>query len=191
MKTAEEWARDVWALRYVEVQNAIATIQAESRAAGEAAGYERGWAEAADVAANTDIVEARDSYYAQLGDAPATRRAIVEAIRALPAAGPERVLDRSRGIPTTTCTGCGLVTGVGPWIAEAREEGRMAGLEEAVPMILNCPTCGLQHIDEGEWATTRLHRTHLCLGCGFLWRPSDRSTVGVRALAKPGAKEGT
>ncbi len=43
---------------------------------------------------------------------------------------------------------------------------------------LNCPACGEQHIDRGEWAT-RLHKTHLCEKCGHLWRPFAFATVGV------------
>lgn len=49
------------------------------------------------------------------------------------------------------------------------------------PLILFCPVCTAQHLDVGEWAT-RLHRTHLCLDCGHLWRPSEDYTVGVETL---------
>lgn len=48
-------------------------------------------------------------------------------------------------------------------------------------MMLWCPICLMQHIDEGEWAT-RSHRTHQCQGCGCEWRPSEISTVGVRMV---------
>jgi hypothetical protein len=50
------------------------------------------------------------------------------------------------------------------------------------PMELFCPKCEVQHIDSGEWAT-KLHRTHLCAGCGHLWRPSEHPTVGVTSVA--------
>lgn len=55
-----------------------------------------------------------------------------------------------------------------------------------IPMILHCPKCGTQHVDEGEWATTRLHKTHLCLNesCGHLFRPANVHTVGVKELEK-------
>lgn len=53
-------------------------------------------------------------------------------------------------------------------------------METSIPMILHCPECKEQHIDEDEWATTRLHKTHLCLHCGHLWRPMDVPTVGVK-----------
>jgi hypothetical protein len=60
-----------------------------------------------------------------------------------------------------------------------------------VPMVLHCPNCKLQHIDvdddTGNWATTRLHRKHLCKpsdgGCGYVWRPFDYATVGVRQVS--------
>lgn len=54
-----------------------------------------------------------------------------------------------------------------------------------VPMILECPKCGVRHIDEGEFAE-KIHSTHACQGCGFVWRPSTVNTHGVRFL--PGYK---
>ena len=47
-----------------------------------------------------------------------------------------------------------------------------------VPCELFCPSCDLQHLDEGEWAT-RPHRTHQCQFCSHLWRPFDVATYGV------------
>lgn len=63
--------------------------------------------------------------------------------------------------------------------------------ETPVPKVLHCPRCGLQHVDvdddTGKWATTRLHRKHLCKpsdgGCGQAWRPFDYPTVGVREVS--------
>ncbi len=49
---------------------------------------------------------------------------------------------------------------------------------EPVPVVIHCPKCGKQHIDEGEWAT-RPHKTHQCQYCKFEWRPQDYSTLGV------------
>lgn len=51
-------------------------------------------------------------------------------------------------------------------------------------LVITCPACGKQHVDEGEWAT-RLHRTHQCQdhGCLHEWRPSTLYTVGVASLA--------
>lgn len=50
-----------------------------------------------------------------------------------------------------------------------------------IPVVIHCPKCGLQHVDEGEW-TMRAHRTHLCAKCGETWTPCARPTVGVLAL---------
>lgn len=55
------------------------------------------------------------------------------------------------------------------------------------PMILFCPDCGEQHIDKPEpengWHNPP-HKTHLCHGCGNLWRPSAEPTVGVAAITE-------
>ncbi len=63
------------------------------------------------------------------------------------------------------------------------KDARIKALEAAapIPMVLSCPTCGERHIDQDEWAI-RPHRTHRCQSCGAQWRPSHRSTVGVRDL---------
>jgi hypothetical protein len=53
-----------------------------------------------------------------------------------------------------------------------------------IAIVLVCPFCKQQHVDEGEWET-RVHRTHQCVassfgpGCGHQWRPSNRATRGV------------
>lgn len=56
--------------------------------------------------------------------------------------------------------------------------------ERPVPMILHCPECHLQHIDEPDERTPEWdnppHRSHLCHGCGCIWRPADVPTEGVR-----------
>lgn len=54
-----------------------------------------------------------------------------------------------------------------------------------IEMILTCPTCCGRHIDEGEFAT-KVHHTHACQHCGFVWRPAVCATVGVKFL--PGFK---
>jgi hypothetical protein len=61
----------------------------------------------------------------------------------------------------------------------------MSAPDEAIPMLLTCPSCGERHIDEGEFAT-KLHHTHACQHCGMCWRPAIVATVGVRFL--PGFK---
>ena len=64
--------------------------------------------------------------------------------------------------------------------------------ENAIDIVLHCPECGLQHVDEagGEWDgkpwENPPHKSHLCHGCGLIWRPSDVPTNGVRATATVG-----
>lgn len=50
-----------------------------------------------------------------------------------------------------------------------------------IPMILYCPICCYQHLDEEEWAT-RPHKTHQCQHCSHEWRPANVATVGVAEL---------
>lgn len=42
---------------------------------------------------------------------------------------------------------------------------------EPIPMIINCPECGYRHIDSKGWET-KVHCTHACQKCGFVWRPA-------------------
>jgi hypothetical protein len=73
-----------------------------------------------------------------------------------------------------------------------------------IPMVLFCPCCGVQHIDEPgpatKWAnndhppssnqwTNPPHRSHLCAACGFIWRPADICTEGVKAIETKGGKD--
>lgn len=81
-----------------------------------------------------------------------------------------------------------------------------------VDMLLFCPECGTQHIDEPEPAkfmpaalrdelvvgsrirgelnpqrwTNPPHRSHLCHACKTIWRPADVPTNGVAAIATRG-----
>ncbi|QOV06301.1 hypothetical protein CPT_Maja_081 [Burkholderia phage Maja] len=56
-----------------------------------------------------------------------------------------------------------------------------------IDMILFCPACCAQHIDEphGEW-TNPPHRSHLCVFCETVWRPADVPTNGVRTIKTKG-----
>jgi hypothetical protein len=89
-----------------------------------------------------------------------------------------------------------------------------AAAEEPAPidMVLYCPKCGEQHIDEpdtlhvfdgkdaagnahvgdvggdGEWNNPP-HRSHLCHGCGHIWRPADVPTNGVAAVKTAGKND--
>lgn len=74
-----------------------------------------------------------------------------------------------------------------------------------IPMILHCPSCRMQHIDapethhldleldragmEGSYSASwnnPPHRSHLCHGCGTIWRPADVATVGVSKIETRG-----
>jgi hypothetical protein len=90
-------------------------------------------------------------------------------------------------------------------------------LTEPVPidMVLHCPACGMQHVDAREpcpepgglctfgdlpgqpcqcvyggkvWMN-RPHRSHLCHGCGHVWRPADVPTNGVAAVKTKGKND--
>lgn len=52
-----------------------------------------------------------------------------------------------------------------------------------VPTEVRCPQCTLLHVDQDEWATTRVHRKHLCHGCGHVWMPYAAYTIGVNFAA--------
>ncbi len=72
-----------------------------------------------------------------------------------------------------------------------------------IDMLLYCPKCGEQHIDEPEaedddyhatvlsgrksprW-TNPPHRSHLCHHCDHIWRPADVPTNGVKAIKTKG-----
>lgn len=79
------------------------------------------------------------------------------------------------------------------------EEGREVALavlaqaqRDAKPldMVLHCPECGLQHVDEPDDRTPEWdnppHRSHLCHGCKCVWRPADVPTNGVRSVKTRG-----
>lgn len=62
----------------------------------------------------------------------------------------------------------------------------MIAQSAVIPVVLHCPYCKKQHVDEGQWAT-RPHRTHACVddvagkGCRKPFTPSAFRTVGVLA----------
>lgn len=74
---------------------------------------------------------------------------------------------------------------------------RIAELERPVDLLLFCPNCGRQHIDEPNEATgwtNPPHRSHLCRtedgGCGHIWRPADVATNGVADIKTQGRRDG-
>ena len=88
-----------------------------------------------------------------------------------------------------------MTCGLGDELAEL--DTLRAQLAEPIDMVLHCPACGMQHIDAVEelpvpmpgssfegsagW-TNPPHRSHLCHGCGHIWRPADVPTNGVEAV---------
>lgn len=60
-----------------------------------------------------------------------------------------------------------------------------------IPMVLRCPSCGVQHLDvpdlERGWSNPP-HKSHLCLACGVIWRPADVPTTGVPSVGR-GSKD--
>lgn len=54
---------------------------------------------------------------------------------------------------------------------EMEEKRRREEPPTPIPMILTCPSCGVRHVDEGEFAT-KPHHTHACQHCGLVWRPA-------------------
>lgn len=72
---------------------------------------------------------------------------------------------------------------------------------EPIDMILFCPVCHKQHVDAPEdgrldlagdevW-TNPPHKSHLCHGCGTIWRPADVPTNGVAAIKTRGEHDTT
>lgn len=58
---------------------------------------------------------------------------------------------------------------------------------QPIDMVLYCPICGLQHIDApSAYWTNPPHRSHLCAGCGHIWRAADVPTNGVRRTKTAG-----
>lgn len=71
-------------------------------------------------------------------------------------------------------------------------------LSKPIDMIIHCPACHLQHIDELDkivigsnvppkpyWSNPP-HKSHLCAGCGLVWRVADVCTNGVKELKTKG-----
>jgi hypothetical protein len=88
--------------------------------------------------------------------------------------------------------------------AEAALAQSPAPAAKPIPMLLWCPKCHVQHIDDVEsvlaWTGGSApepshdeitwdnppHRSHLCHACGCIWRPADVATEGVRSIATVG-----
>jgi predicted RNA-binding Zn-ribbon protein involved in translation (DUF1610 family) len=82
---------------------------------------------------------------------------------------------------------CLAVTNAGePWHPLYLSEGlalhdynRGTALRDRHAVVIHCPECGTQHIDEDEWAT-REHWTHECQSCWHVWKPYSYTTFGVK-----------
>lgn len=96
-------------------------------------------------------------------------------------------------------------------IVEQRDD-LLGHLQQPISMVLHCPRCGAQHIDEEESDADYLHRyrksvasgatpssiptrwsnpphkSHLCHICKTIWRPAEVYTVGVESV-KPGKND--
>lgn len=75
------------------------------------------------------------------------------------------------------------VTAIGERLRTALAAMPSQPVGEPVPMVLHCPRCHVQHIDAPDERTPDWqnppHRSHLCHGCGLIWRPADVPTIGV------------
>jgi hypothetical protein len=71
-------------------------------------------------------------------------------------------------------------------------------IDQSIPMLLFCPNCGNQHIDEPQpergWDNP-LHRSHECQYCigsdgkPYVWRVCDYNTVGVAEIESVGERD--
>lgn len=63
----------------------------------------------------------------------------------------------------------------------------LEGSGSPLDMLLWCPKCNAQHIDEpSEGWDNPPHRSHLCHDCGCIWRPADVPTNGVKDIKTAG-----
>lgn len=62
----------------------------------------------------------------------------------------------------------------------------------SVNMLLYCPECYAQHIDEPQpeigWSNPP-HKSHECQSCGYVWRPADIPTNGVAEIQTKGKRD--
>ena len=64
--------------------------------------------------------------------------------------------------------------------------------EKPIDMLLWCPLCKFQHVDEPQpeknWHNPP-HRSHECQSCGYVWRPADVPTNGVAKIQTMGQRD--
>ncbi len=140
------------------------------------------------LAEHPDFEERRDAITTAL---QAARREGMEAALGIVRPKGERPCDCER----CTCGNRDDAERVAAWDERAAMEAAIRALPvtpvEPLPMVLHCPACGLQHIDEAteDWPNPP-HRSHLCHGCGHIWRPADVPTTGVAAVRTRGKADG-
>lgn len=65
-------------------------------------------------------------------------------------------------------------------------------ISKPLDMVIHCPRCGEQHIDEPNaeigWDNPP-HKSHLCLSCDIIWRVADVPTNGVAATRTMGTSD--
>jgi regulator of replication initiation timing len=70
----------------------------------------------------------------------------------------------------------------------AEQQGEPAPID----VLLFCPHCGKQHVDEPQpekgWDNPP-HRSHLCAFCRWVWRPADVPTNGVAKIKTKGQRD--
>jgi len=82
-----------------------------------------------------------------------------------------------------------LENAIRAYLAALRDAG-WSVTKQPINMLLWCPQCHTQHVDEPDARTegwnTPLHRSHLCHNCGTIWRPADIPTNGIVAISTRG-----
>ncbi|MDF0543311.1 hypothetical protein PX699_13215 [Sphingobium sp. H39-3-25] len=81
----------------------------------------------------------------------------------------------------------------GHWRAIFQPLSTPTAQQAPVDMLLFCPRCHTQHIDEPDERTPEWdnppHRSHLCHKCGCIWRPADIATNGVISITTVGKSD--
>lgn len=143
-----------------------------------------------------------DDLYARIG-----RQAMAEApAQPVPQGEPVARMHPDGRVITESTYAHGAESGGASWSSVKDYTIKLVPMAEPAPidMVLHCPACGLQHIDApepgrqlwgsnferpvveiGGWSNPS-HRSHLCHGCGHIWRPADVPTNGVAEIKTKG-----
>jgi hypothetical protein len=124
--------------------------------------------------------------------------------------------ERAVQITNQVAVGCWQFQSEG-WLINAIDSALQQAIADEratpIPMILHCPNCSEQHIDQPESETSFRHRmeafalvaepqdrwpsrwtnpphkSHLCHNCGTIWRPADVATIGVASIQTRGKED--